>query len=107
MDTLTIHVSTKPSVEPKKPFSEPQLKQSVTDEVRQSISELPREDQLELLDRAAELMRERGDFTPKTALKYKAFKEEGGLLNQVLLNYMAEVYTSDQPVVHAIAEIAE
>ena len=52
-------------------------------------------------------MRERGDFTPKTALKYKAFKEEGGLLNQVLLNYMAEVYTSDQPVVHAIAEIAE
>lgn len=107
VDSLAIHVSTKSSIDPKKPSSEPELKQSATDEVRQVITELSREEQLELLDRAVELMRLKGVFTAQAALKYKAFKEEGGALTPVLLNYMVEVYKSDQPVVQANAEIAE
>lgn len=107
VDSLAIHVSTKPSVKPKAPSSEPELKQSATDEVRRAVTELPREEQLDLLERAVEIMRPKGVFTAQATLKYKAFKEEGGALTPVLLNYMVEVYKSDQIVVQANAEIAE
>jgi len=107
VDSIAIHVSTKPSVEAKKPSSAPELKQSATDEVRQALIDLLREEQLDLLERAVEIMRSKGVFTAQAALKYKAFKEEGGALTPVLLNYMVEVYKSDQPVVQANAVIAE
>lgn len=107
VDSLSIHVSTKPSEEPKKPPPEPELKQSANDEIRKIVTELQREEQLELLDRAVDLMRTKGVFSPRTTLKYNEFKEGVGVLTPVLLNYMVEVYKSDQPVVQAKVEIAD
>jgi hypothetical protein len=104
---LASHVSTKPVSDRKKPVSEPELKKPADDEVRKAITEMPRSEQMELLDRAVEIMRSKSVFTAQAALKYKAFKEESGVLTPVLLNYMVHVYKSDQPVIQANAEIAD
>jgi hypothetical protein len=104
---LASHVSTKPASDMKKPAAEPELKQSASNEVRQAIKEMPRSEQIELLDRAVESMRSKKVFTAQAALKYKSFKEESGVLTPLFLTYMVEVYKSDQPVVQANAELAE
>lgn len=104
---LSVHVSTKPASALKKPEAEPEMKQAASDEVREAILQMPRSEQLALLDRAVEVMRPKGVFTAQASLKYQAFKDESGPLTPVLLNYMVEVYKSDQIVVRADTEIAE
>lgn len=100
------HVMTVPS--PKAPAEPPiELKQTASDEIRALIVALPREEQLGLLERAVAVMRSRGVMSAQATLKYKSFLDANGGLTPLFLNYMVEMYKSDQQLIQGETEVVE
>lgn len=105
---LAQHVSTVPSQQNKvEPGAEIEVKKTASDEIRTLILAMPRGEQLVLLDSAVAAMRARGVMSAQATVKYKNFVDANGALTPVFLNYMVEMYKSDQQSIQGNAEVVE